>query len=209
MANKLIESYLNMLNEGDNPQNSSMPNPYDYQSIELDPNVKKEDFNKLGQWLKQSKEMLDPDMPVDPYKWIYCGLDSDNNDNCIEREKSKTIPYTIIDKGKRVGIVAIVGWFQLKWSSWVSGHNYSLRGTMKMIEMLIQGNHPWSDFSKKWLNSTNMNITTTIHHKNIASLKIAMKLKMQCEKQGDYYKCKLKQPYWWFQKEENKHWWKR
>jgi len=206
MANKLIESYLNMLNEGDNPNDPSMPNPYDYQSVELDPNPRKEDFDNLAQLLKKTKNLQSSDIPLDPYIWLYCGQNNDPEEygDCVKHFKKNKKVFTIVDQHKRVGIISI-DWFpELTWASWVPGHNYSLRGVMKLGEELTNQKYEW-----EWYNNMKrFGFHTYIYTKNTPSIKTAMKLKMKFKKVEDAYYCEVPYPFWWFQKKENKHWWK-
>jgi hypothetical protein len=65
---KLYETYLSKIFQED----IDYTNLYDYQSLELDSNITKQDLNILGKYLKKMKQYEEPDNPLDPYKWVYC-----------------------------------------------------------------------------------------------------------------------------------------
>lgn len=190
-----IQNYLNILNEGTDFNDSSMPNPYDYQSLELDSNVTNSDLNHLGDYLKKMKKYLDPEMNMDPYIWLYFGAN-------YKKEYGKHPPvswshqhtFTIIDNNKRVGIVAMGDFRGLVWSSWIPGYKYSVRGVMKMIDNLLK------DKTIKF--SKNLIPYTKIHKNNIPSLKTALLLKMKIERYKDHYVCKLNYPFWFIEKKK-------
>jgi len=201
-----INKYLQHLNEGNNYKDESMPNPYDYQSIELDPKVTKQDLNILGRWLKKNKKFLYPNKTTDPVEWLFYndyrefGEDPGTYEEAI-RDKD-TVAFTIIDKKKRVGVVALSETGSFIWASWTPGHNYAVRGTMKMVEYLLNKN-PKKYKNKLW--------DTDIYKKNIPSLKVAKKLKMKPDGSIDnYYSYELKnKEVWWIEKKKKKGWFKR
>ena len=139
-----INKYLQHLNEGNNYKDESMPNPYDYQSIELDPKVTKQDLKILGRWLKKNKKLADPDITTEPVEWLFYssyreyGEKPGTYEQAIKSRHAKT--FTIIDKKKRVGVVALSETGSFIWASWTPGHNYAVRGTMKMVEYLLNKN---------------------------------------------------------------------
>ena len=199
----VITNYLQYLNEGNNYKDPNTPNPYDYQSIDLDPKVTKQDLNILGRWLKKNKKFRDPDKTTDPVEWLFYGSSREYGQEPGTYEEAikdrDTIAFTIIDKKKRVGVVAYEDGHFI-WASWVPDHNYAVRGTMKMVEYLLNKN-PKEYKNKLW--------STSIYTKNIPSLKVAMKLKMRFSRFEDTYNCEIKgKDIWWIEKKK-KGWFKR
>ena len=167
------------------------PKIYEYKSLELDPNITKLDLFKLEKKLISMTEIMSPWYSTDAEEWLY-GWSG-------YREKTPDVfrAYTIVDKGKRVGVVA-VDEDLLIWASWVSGKQYALRGAMKLIEMINESKDSEFDQVKK------EGFSTYIHKRNIPSLKTAEKLKMpmvECD-EHDNTKLVLKPPFW-FLKEGN------
>jgi hypothetical protein len=202
MANKLIESYLELLNEGEDSNDPSMPNPYDYQSIELDPKPTNQDFKSLENWLKKMKHYhyQSDDVPTDPREWLYCGKEKDPY-WCKESIR-ESLAFTIIDKGQRVGIINL-NIASLTWASWVSGHNYATRGVMKMLDHIVTNMKSWEYYK----GLKNRGVFTWIESKNIPSLHVAKKLKMEMDTSyKKEYVGQLKWPFWWIEK---KHWWNK
>jgi len=193
----LIEPYLQHLNEGTNEKDSSMPNPYDFQSLELDPKVTKQDLSMLGKQLKKMKKYENPEVTLDPFLWLYFGRNSKKYGPSPKISQSSSTPFTIIDKGKRVGVVTISGWEALAWASWVPGHNYAGRGMMKLLEKLINEKGEQQQFTKKF-----KRVDTYIYKKNIPSLKTAIFLKMKITKSGDKYWGELSYPFWFIEKKK-------
>jgi len=188
----LIEPYLQHLSEGRDERDSSMPNPYDFQSLELDPKVTKQDLNMLGKQLEKMKKHRDPGAITDPFLWLYFETDYEKwygKNPTISQSDAN--PFVIIDKGKRVGIVSISD-PMLVWASWVPGHNYAGRGIMKMLEKIVTEKE-----KPKW-----KRVFTTIYKKNIPSLKTAIFLKMKITKSGDKYWGELSYPFWFIEKKK-------
>jgi len=188
----LIEPYLQHLNEGTNEKDSSLPNPYDYQSLELDPKVTKQDLNILGKHLQKMKKYSDPERTLDPMLWLYFGPDYERWYGPNPKiSQSKDTPYVIIDKGKRVGVVSL-SQVELTWASWVPGHNYAGRGIMKMLEKIVTEKE-----KPKW-----KRVFTHIYKNNIPSLKTAIFLRMKITKSGDEYDGELSYPFWFIEKKK-------
>lgn len=194
-----INKYLHYLNEGNNYKDESMPNPYDYQSIDLDPKVTKQDLKILGRWLKKNKRLADPKDPLDPLIWLFYPdykefqYEPGTYEEATKKERDAKA-FTIIDKKKRVGVVALAPMGSFIWASWVPGHNYAVRGIMKMVEHLLNKN------KKEYKNRT---WDTDIYEKNIPSLKAAMKLRMNFRKRGTSYDCVLgNKDIWWIEKKK-------
>jgi hypothetical protein len=197
-----INNYLQYLNEGKDYKDADIPNPYDYQSIDLDPKVTKQDLNILGRWMKKNKKLLNPKSSLDPVEWLFYGNYREFGETPGTYEQAikdrHVKAFTIIDKKKRVGVVAFSG-DDFIWASWTPGRNYAVRGTMKMVEHLLNKD------KKRYKNEL---WSTTIYTKNIPSLKVALKLKMKFNKSGDVYFCDLKnKDVWWL--DEKKGWFKR
>lgn len=175
-----------------NKQLLKIPNKlYDYKSLHLDPNITKRDLFRLERKLIIMKEVMSPWYSTNAEEWLY-GWSG-------YREKSPDVfrAYTIVDEGKRVGIVAIDEGLII-WSSWISGKNYALRGAMKLIEMINDSSDlEFTDIKKEGLE-------TYIHTRNIPSLKTAQKLKMtmvECDKHNNT-KLILKPPFWFLREDK-------
>jgi len=186
----VVENYLQRIQEELGYNNPSMPNPYDYQSLELDPNVTKQDLIMLGKQLQKMKDYEEPENPLDPYKWVYCPGPKYYNTPCPKDEK-KPDTFVVIDNGKRVAIVSC-NQHSLIWASWVPGHLYAVRGTMKMLEYLVREK---GKFKKGGY------VLAQIYHKNTPSLKVSKKLKMSIRQNNYGFICELKAPFWWIKEE--------
>ena len=197
----IIKNYLHKLNEGKDCKDSSLPNPYDYQSLKLDPNVTKSDLKIIGKWLKKHKKFREPKSSSHPVIWLYFDHINDyrksyghtNPYKIIKLSKKK--PYIIVDGNKRVGAVEM-SWSGIVWISWVPGHNYATRGTMKLIEQQLKRDKDLERRIKQGI------VDTLIYEKNIPSLKVAQKLKMKmeyCSFASDYSGT-IKYPVWWIKK---------
>ena len=196
-----INGYLQYLDEGEDYKDPDTPNPYDYQSIDLDPKVTKQDLNILGRWLQKNKKLAHPDDPIDPVEWLfYSSAKSMNREIGTYKEAIKNSRvFTIIDKKKRVGVVGLGGMWGIIWASWVPDHNYAVRGTMKMVEHFI--NKDKKLYKGGW--------HTNIYKKNIPSLKVAKKLKMKSLgiEKGSYSMVLKGKEIWWIEKKKG--WFKR
>lgn len=135
---KIIKTYLQKINEGRDYKDPSLPNPYDYQSISLDPKVTTSDMKKAIEVVEKNRDNY---IDVD-------GMLKDMAD--IIKGKLKYDPkfvksFTIVDKGKRVGYVEIsrrigTGWndcmsVMIDFIVWVNGNKYATRAAMKLSSL--------------------------------------------------------------------------
>lgn len=87
------------------------------------------------------------------------------------------------------------------------GKNYATRGTMKMLEKILKENKELSKKIRK--GKPNNSVKTYIYHKNIPSIKVAKKLKMEIittslGSKSKTYLCLLYYPFWFLPKEKKK-----
>lgn len=82
--------------------------------------------------LLRTKTMQAPNEILDPITWLY--YPSDVKEKKLKKPEG-IYDFTIIDDGKRVGIVLMDKILWVTWVSWIPGFNYALRGTMKMLEL--------------------------------------------------------------------------
>jgi len=188
----IIENYLHKLNEGKDCKDPSLPNPYDYQSLKLDPKVTKQDLKILTKWLKKHKKVLPPGIDTKGRNWLFYS-NAQEFRTVPGTYKSDTLAWTIVDKGKRVGVVGYNKFSTcMLWASWVPGNNYATRGTMLMLDKL-----------KKIINTPGLIISTAIYDKNIASLAVAKRLKMKFDGRIDIYIYFMFKNNWlWWQKKK-------
>ena len=197
---KTIKNYLKMLNEAKSYKDGSMPNPYDYQSLELDEKVTRADLKELDKFRKKMKKFEDPKLAdLTTKEWLYHEPPLMVGDPPGKRRKGFQV-FVILDDNKRVGIVAFTShsyeYEDIIWSSWVPGFNYAVRGTMKMIEQILNENDRKYKISRV--------IFTHIWYKNIPSIRVAEKLKMRLvnppAQKGVSELYDLRQPFWWIKK---------
>jgi len=198
-----IEKYLLVLQEGVDEFDPTLPNPYNFKAITLDPKVTREDRLKvLDQIKKNKKYFYEADELIAGWKLVPTW----NN-----------IGYAIIDNGERVGYISFeimyrdslnlqLG-FDVFVATWVPGHNYATRAIMKLVTI-----KPLSKAKKfEW-------IDFEVHDKNKAMQKVLKKLKakplMVPENDGlketgreKHYTIEgskvrgyiIKKPFWWLQ----------
>ena len=189
----MLNNYLNELfgRKKKNPEDEyeyvyvndkSLPNPYNFRRIKLDPKITKADIEK-GQkaWLdvlkyhpKESKDFSSM-------------LRSDSNFYTIT-------PFVIKDGNKRVGIVigehskiSISNWkegrffiLEAQYVTWVRGKNYATQGIMALT------NHPMYP-------TVRLQLRIYVHYKNKPSLKVVKNLKMVND--GELWLAES--PFWW------------
>jgi len=126
---KIIENYLSKLQEGVDEFDPTLPNPYNFRAITLDPKVTREDRLKALEQVKKNK------------KYFY---DAKNIiANWSLKPHPRKIECTIIAKGERVGLLTFepTNDESLKYqeilytfvTTWVPGYNYATRAIMKSI----------------------------------------------------------------------------
>jgi hypothetical protein len=170
---EILKEYLQYVQEDSNP--------YNYKAIDLDSNITPVDLSMLRRHVALMQNYLGPEDPLEPERWV-------SNPNYTSRQLRA---YVIVDRGRRVGVVGVKR-RNLTWVSWVPGHSYAARGTMKMIEKL------WNE---KFFHSNLKALVANIYKKNIPSYKTALKLKMHIEdKSPTHYYCELRTPFWWIKK---------
>jgi len=192
----IVKNYLKMLNEAKSYKDDSMPNPYDYQSIELDERVTRSDLRELDKFRKKMRKFEDPELAqASTTDWLY-------NIPKGEREWKKDRIFTIVDGSKRVGIVVLVytpygsRYHDFIWSSWIPGFNYATRGIMKMLEQVLNEKNRKYEISKTMM--------TNVWFDNIPSRRVAEKLKMvpvsHTLQKGESVLYRIRQPFWWLKK---------
>ena len=157
-----IENYLSKLQEGVDEFDPTLPNPYNFRAITLDPKVTREDRLKtLEQVKKNKKYFYEADELIAGWKLVPTW----NN-----------ISYSIIDNGEKVGYISfeIIIPEELKTgkgfpvfvATWVPGHNYATRAIMKLVTI-----KPLSKAKNL------MQLAFDVHDKNKAMLKVLRNLK--------------------------------
>jgi len=192
----IVKNYLKILNEAKSYKDGSMPNPYDYQSLELDEKVTRADLKELDKFRKKMKKFEDPKtVNLSAKEWLYYEPPNFPGGE-LGRKHEYHRTFTVVDNRKRVGIVSTTGSAYILWSSWVPGFNYAVRGTMKMLEQLTE--------IKDWRYRQDSAVYTIIWHKNIPSIKVAKKLKMKLtggtKKEEVAPSYMLDYPFWWIKK---------
>ena len=188
----ILENYLDELFgskyiDADDP---SLPNPYNFRQLKLDPKITTTDIRKANiEWKKSYKKgwvnepSLGKMIREDPKKW-------------------RGVYYTVIDKGQRVGIIGtshillknkdICG---LIWITWVKGKNYATAGIMKFLNL------------SRFPQNKKFEVSFNMINDNIASVKVGENLKAKTELSNTtnkrYYT--LHPPYWWNNKKFLKH----
>lgn len=132
--------------------NDSLPNPYDYESIKLDSNVTSDDLDNLSKYLVDNKDVLVPNvkflnkinkkLAVDGKSWLLCRTPAVNKKSDEWGDFDiidNLIAFTIVDKENRVGVVSFED-NRVQWACWDETNNYSVRGVMKMLDLLMKEN---------------------------------------------------------------------
>ena len=190
----ILENYLDELFgskyiDADDP---SLPNPYNFRQLKLDPKITTTDIRKANiEW----KKSYDKDWVNEP------SLGKVIRENPKNKWKNGKY-YVIVDKGQRVGIVG-AGHILLKskdisgllWVTWVKGKNYATAGIMKFLNL------------SRFPQNKKFEITFHMKSNNIASVKVGENLKATKEistyrKETDFT---LHPPYWWNNKKFLKH----
>jgi hypothetical protein len=170
------------------PNDKSLPNPYNFRQLKLDPKITKEDIKKANiEWQK-----------IIDQGWTHAN-DSERGfqgvlDKVKRNKKEGARLYVIVDKGKRVGIVGVTNYLlELVFITWVRGKNYATAGVMKMLNL--------PDFPQYYIKGKELRFTTVdidIATKNKASIAVARNLKATLKhKTGWISNYEVKSPYWW------------
>jgi hypothetical protein len=177
------------------PNDKSLPNPYNFRQLKLDPKITKEDIKKADvEWRKIiDKGWTHVDTPKEGFEGII--------NKVKNNKKNGARLYVIVDKGKRVGIVGITNslspYFHYGVESiyvtWVRGKNYATSGMMKMLNL---PDIPQYHVKGKELLLTSINID--IDKENLQSISVARNLKAKLkDKTGWKNSYEVKSPYWW------------
>ncbi len=170
------------------PNDPSLPNPYNFRQLELDRKLRPEDIkNAQKVWaeaydkglVSQGDSALTPEERRD-FKHVL---------------RVVGVYFVIVDKGKRVGIVGYqediesiknrkIYFGNIIYVTWVRGKNYAAAGIMKMLNLPM---FPQENTRKEFIESG-------ISAENKASIKVAENLK---GKQETTWLYSLKPPYWW------------
>jgi len=178
----VIEQYLHALNEYEevSPNDRSLPNPYNFRSLELDPKVTEDD------WKKASK----------PWKERPFAEETDVKQSFLGSKRNTAKAWVIIDGRRRVGIVgsqtfwgfpikAPQGHGNLVFVTWVRGKKYAARGIMKMLNLPFFDQGPKAYFRIE------------IYKENKASIATAKLLKASPGRHNGSIVFGLRPPYWW------------
>jgi len=184
----LIESYLGELfgkNKFVDPNDPSLPNPYNFRQLKLDPKITSSDIQKANKKWAESK------------KKGWTGPAATFADVIKNTRKKWTGGklYVIVDKGKRVGIVGFEDTRKDKTGAsilyvvWVKGKSYATAGIMKLLNM--PDVPQWKKFRA----------TFDPQNANIASIRVGEKLKAKKSVSTEpYYQStwfEISPPYWW------------
>jgi RimJ/RimL family protein N-acetyltransferase len=178
------------------PNDKSLPNPYNFRQLKLvTPN--KADIQKAEvEWKKIRDKGWETS--ENTFQEIY--------KVSIEQKKHGAQLYTIIDRGKRVGIVGFhrnsgitnihnKPGGNIIYVTWVHGKNYAAAGTMKLLNL---PSVPQYGIKDKKLNL--MRVEIEIHTENKASVSIVRNLKATPSYRSEYDNTQeyiINAPYWW------------
>ncbi len=178
------------------PNDKSLPNPYNFRQLKLDPKITKEDIKKADvEWQK----LLDKG-------WTRADTDDGFYEvmRPIYKYPKSYVARTIIDKGKRVGIV-ISGttekkltpknnYFGLTYVAWVHGKNYAKAGIMKLLNLPELQQYS-IDRKELVLRENYIEIVS----ENKASENVAKYITRNnlTDKYGDITEYTIEAPYWW------------
>jgi len=172
----------------------TLPNPYNFRQLVLDQKITKEDIKKAdSEWIPMVKRGWETSEGRDK------GFISVIKSAKWWGDGAKL--FTIVDKGKRVGIVGSTSAFgninsphtNLVYVTWVHGKNYATAGAMKFLNM-----PQVPQFGKENNKLNFLLVTIDVHKDNISSRKVAENLKAKINsssKEIIYYY--LNAPFWW------------